>query len=1734
MDEVSICLRDYTVDPSLLTGWMEQFSTSNKNQMKIDDESFEITDFIRREAQNRSIPSRLHANFLETFLTIIPKEDTSAKERQLQYNTVFNSSSGEVAQDGNDPIESWVTELVQNAIDLKATKIRLEINQDNLVFYHNGRSGGDLFKLYELTSLYSVNASTKVGDFSKIGKFGIGFKYWWRHFETLEVKCVEQVDGSSEQLTIQIDRYFQPKNSHLKFQRSETDDSGTYFTFSSPMESAEWVNRFSFDEDNKSVIAERLYQSLPFVQLKVRDRFSMSVSIFGQESEYYCDVESEMTSDNCSIEKIRYGRNGLITEEQKLWRISTDINLFRTSMPNKYNSFRDLVISEYKKSETFSRKLTDETLTEIADKALETTVLANLYTPSEEHGMLSNLFVANHPNSFISSPMIAEAPWKLERDRVRIDMTRGGEWNRILARFVDELHSEFLKVVISDATNLDYSDSELCDIINTPIGESHNFNVENGVYLKAFEGDCLPLETYPNRLIDRTKAKSHASDTLDLDENLFFAQQEIQHLWHELESDEDRHAFEWLQEGFHPSLATLKLKSGTSIPLTFTDKNHEILPESHKPISNRCGEGIPDKIHNLLSPNQEMAADSDDQILGDESSYPFRNEQMQFFEDVVHSRENQLYFRTEHNLKVVDVSEIQQEDFDLLLEGTECLELCTGDAPKLLFYNPEHNIFGHKSVNELITFEMGIENILLQAYDNSELIEESGGQEMKEWIASLQERRWHNTALLAEETRQSEMPSLVGLPKPKHALTVILGLEGKREIHSINIEKFSNSGVVVFGNTPFFRRWNASSDGIVFCRPRNTFEWIEENSPFDDEGKRRLNWDAQKWDWSDLTPDGTDGWTWPSVRLSTIQNEEERSEIARSMNPIFIDAFHEISETGAVGVHRGYRTMDNENLPRVKKQQLNHYGNGTEQTKLNHMKFLGDNLKSFPLIKNSIHLHPDIGFNSHRTKQEQNKVILDHEVIKPHGLIRVYGWQIYQAELNSWDFENEEFDGIDFLQLQTENYTAKSMTDSCKNKIEVFDIILCRGGTRTANPINSIGLFAANLHYGPEKSEYFSDNDEPRARNEHSFSELRENGVYGFSAVSDNWFRDSKSFCRLFRDKIWLPVSAELYTQYTELGWVETESIQFVPIESRETLSGILGYRGRTDDYTRVGIDPADDRWQFRFGLTWLFCKLENSELEDSLSQFCLKWLNEAVECNLPRTEWLDHGPEKFVSPGNQFQITRTPRQILNKFKENITTFNYVKELLDERDVVGDWTKFVTRCKVTSDNQNRIGPLQTEHDKMIMPILDVRETLQDYSTTFESSITLNKFRLHLEKQRIVVGGMKNATRRILRFKGHTEDNPIFVVENEAVLNVLKRMIGERTAINEVLLHHSLEAPTTTPDSGEALEYAPVEFNYLEALFSNFFKDVHWIKQEEELDTSHHVAPGVNGLLIKINAEQESIQIYVNEPQYLSTGEYDVLSKWVIELCRKKLDSDSFDDDLIQWVSDNANTMPLPNFLRTLPGLGHRPNLIQEDILFKEEYCMVELDFNDLDALMSNTLDVDQLEDTMKALITKYQTNDPSLKHSSHKLKQWYESMPAVTMGRHNSWTGVFDPQSSFSVDSHVSVGWWMLPNVLPDRRQVSDVVESTAGGTLAVNVQEASWYKRYACDDDSKEGYDFTSDCPEKIRDTLLQNWTSDNEFIIAEGILKCQTGEAYPMLLHKHHAVHIYAYLRARIEELV
>ena len=65
----------------------------------------------------------------------------------------------------------FVFELLQNAEDAKATKVKFELEKENLVFKHNGTKD---FNESDINAITNIGDSNK--DENEIGKFGIGFK----------------------------------------------------------------------------------------------------------------------------------------------------------------------------------------------------------------------------------------------------------------------------------------------------------------------------------------------------------------------------------------------------------------------------------------------------------------------------------------------------------------------------------------------------------------------------------------------------------------------------------------------------------------------------------------------------------------------------------------------------------------------------------------------------------------------------------------------------------------------------------------------------------------------------------------------------------------------------------------------------------------------------------------------------------------------------------------------------------------------------------------------------------------------------------------------------------------------------------------------------------------------------------------------------------------------------------------------------------------------------------------------------------------------------------------------------------------------------------------------------------------------------------------------------------------------------------------------------------------------
>ncbi|MDA3808485.1 MAG: hypothetical protein PF440_11315 [Thiomicrorhabdus sp.] len=67
----------------------------------------------------------------------------------------------------------FIFELLQNAEDAFATEVEFRVENQRLVFSHNGKS---LFSDKDVESITSIGKSTKLTNFTQIGKHGIGFK----------------------------------------------------------------------------------------------------------------------------------------------------------------------------------------------------------------------------------------------------------------------------------------------------------------------------------------------------------------------------------------------------------------------------------------------------------------------------------------------------------------------------------------------------------------------------------------------------------------------------------------------------------------------------------------------------------------------------------------------------------------------------------------------------------------------------------------------------------------------------------------------------------------------------------------------------------------------------------------------------------------------------------------------------------------------------------------------------------------------------------------------------------------------------------------------------------------------------------------------------------------------------------------------------------------------------------------------------------------------------------------------------------------------------------------------------------------------------------------------------------------------------------------------------------------------------------------------------------------------
>jgi hypothetical protein len=160
----------------------------------------------------------------------------------------------------NTKIHDWLCELFQNAFDLSATECQLRICKEKreIVFGHNGRliegvhPDSSEYRIGDVTNLIKMGLSGKRFNLHSEGRFGVGFKYWMRHFSNA------QLIASGFNLS------WDSNYSNYSIQRTTLDPGWTIFKFTGNPHSGE-------NNPVEKLIEEQLERVITAIKLRNED-----------------------------------------------------------------------------------------------------------------------------------------------------------------------------------------------------------------------------------------------------------------------------------------------------------------------------------------------------------------------------------------------------------------------------------------------------------------------------------------------------------------------------------------------------------------------------------------------------------------------------------------------------------------------------------------------------------------------------------------------------------------------------------------------------------------------------------------------------------------------------------------------------------------------------------------------------------------------------------------------------------------------------------------------------------------------------------------------------------------------------------------------------------------------------------------------------------------------------------------------------------------------------------------------------------------------------------------------------------------------------------------------------------------------------------------------------------------------------------------------------------------------
>ena len=498
-------------------------------------------------------------------------------------------------------LSSLVVELLQNSMDIDAKEIRIAFTEnEGLHFSHDGKE----WSVDELAAVDNF-VSTKQGNISTIGQFGVGLKYWWHHFKQFTIVYHEK--NVIHRLV--LERPFMPNRCYYEFHtvQENPNEGKTEFQlerliYGEDSDDPKRVLFNRFQSGQEHILTNRMLQSMPNLLGRGNESFEIQVGTTGGDDTSRIELNAEISFQ--PIDDVIYPFKYVVTgndhrSEPLSFVVSLDgfqqrlSNDNQNSFSTQYTSFMNCVkdhfiqegLNDYKKANEDS-VLDDEQLIERAlaemTEHLEIRFHYEYTTAESDDAKPSQMFVASNQGSW-SSAFSIDAPWKLTTDRLQLDFSNDGaanvkprKWNTALSGVIEFIYVRIIRAVFEHPDHFGLSLSELHRILHGH--QVFRLNRPGSDWSDYSAGD-----------VHRNKMKLELGDmysgTLNPSDRLV-------QLWkHVIEHGELEDQL-WLSNAIDENITMITLENGVKIPYN-NDGGTEYPIEEQSELCNQYGGGIP-------------------------------------------------------------------------------------------------------------------------------------------------------------------------------------------------------------------------------------------------------------------------------------------------------------------------------------------------------------------------------------------------------------------------------------------------------------------------------------------------------------------------------------------------------------------------------------------------------------------------------------------------------------------------------------------------------------------------------------------------------------------------------------------------------------------------------------------------------------------------------------------------------------------------------------------------------------------------------------------------------------------------------------------------------------------------------------------------------------------------------------------------------------------------------------